>query len=96
MVNWEANGFPNPDTKMMECHVQERHTAFYKTKTKVISHFTPTVTGKYLFIFYKLKEDNVKIRESHLNQLLQQLIKLLLFVNFWNKLFITSYSKYWR
>lgn len=48
-----------PQHKKWQCHVQERHSAFYKYKTKALSHFSPTITRKYLFIFGKLEEDNM-------------------------------------
>ena len=41
-------GYPELDTKVEECHVQERDAAYTKS---VSSSFSPTISSEYLIIF---------------------------------------------
>jgi len=60
MVIWLVNGVTQPDSIMVmewKCHVQEQPAT--NEVLQVFFPFPPVITDQYLFIFVKLKEDNI-------------------------------------
>ena len=61
LINYETKDLPYPGTNVTKVSFSRVAYCFLNKRENWIPFlsFSPTITGKYLFIFYKSEEDNI-------------------------------------